>query len=408
MKYGLIGEKLGHSFSKVIHESIADYSYELKEIAADELESFMRAKEFVGINVTIPYKTAVMPYLDFIDEKARRIGAVNTVVNRDGRLYGYNTDFDGLKGLIEKNGFDLKGKKVLILGSGGTGKTAAAVCEALGASQTVIVSRKGEVNYTNVSLLYADASYIINTTPCGMYPDSFSSPLELQPFKELEGVADVIYNPLKTSICLEAERLGIKNCNGLYMLVYQAVAAAEKFTGSVLDREDESDRVYRRLLEEKSNIVLVGMPGSGKTTIGRALAQKTGKAFVDTDDMIVSSCGDIPTIFRSRGEAFFRDIEAEKVKEASLLSGTVIATGGGAVLRPENIDALKHNGVIFFLDRPVEDILPTADRPLSSDYDALKKRYEERYGRYLEVSDYVIKVDGIAENAVAAIMEIIK
>ncbi len=241
-----------------------------------------------------------------------------------------------------------------------------------------------------------------------MYPDSFSSPLELQPFKELEGVADVIYNPLKTSICLEAERLGIKNCNGLYMLVYQAVAAVEKFTGRVLDSEDESDRVYRRLLEEKSNIVLVGMPGSGKTTIGRALAQKTGKAFVDTDDMIVSSCGDIPTIFRSRGEAFFRDIEAEKVKEASLLSGTVIATGGGAVLRPENIDALKHNGVIFFLDRPVEDILPTADRPLSSDYDALKKRYEERYGRYLEVSDYVIKVDGIAENAVAAITEIIK
>ena len=408
MKYGLIGEKLGHSFSKIIHESIADYSYELKEISKVGLELFMKEKSFTGINVTIPYKTAVMPYLDYIDEKAQKIGAVNTVVNRDGILYGYNTDFDGLTGLLLKNKFYLEGKKVLILGTGGTSKTAAAVCESLMASQIITVSRKGEVNYGNVCELHSDAAYIINTTPCGMYPDNFSSPLKLASFDRLEGVADVIYNPLKTALCLEAEKLGIKNCNGLYMLVHQAVIAAGKFTDTDFDTEGESDKVYRRLLKEKQNIVLVGMPGSGKSTIGKALAEKTGKLFVDTDDMIEGAFGDIPSIFKTRGEEFFRDLEAAKVREAATLSGVVIATGGGAVLRQSNVDALRLNGIIFFLDRPIENIVPTADRPLSSDYDALKKRYEERYGRYLEVSDYVIKVDGMVANSVSRITEIIK
>ncbi len=408
MKYGLIGEKLGHSFSKIIHESIASYSYELKEIPKNDLDRFMREKSFSGVNVTIPYKTAVIPYLDFVDESAKKIGAVNTVVNREGRLCGYNTDFYGLKGLLLKNGFNIENKKVLILGSGGTSKTAFAVCESLKASEIITVSRKGDVNYENIYDLHSDADYIINTTPCGMYPDNFSSPLELSAFKKLEGVADVIYNPLKTSLCVQAKNLGKKSCNGLYMLVMQAVFAAEKFIDIVLDKEEISDRIYRQLLNEKRNIVLVGMPGSGKTTIGKALAEKTGKVFVDTDDMIVSTYGDIPSIFEKRGEAYFRDLEAEKVREAAALSGMIIATGGGAVLRKDNVDALRQNGVLIFLDRPIEDIVPTDDRPLSSDYEALKKRFDERYDRYLEVSDYVIKVDGVVDNSVGKITEIMK
>lgn len=408
MKYGLIGGKLRHSFSKPIHESIAPYSYELKEIPEKEFDSFMKEKNFSGINVTIPYKTAVIPYLDFIDPIAEKIGAVNTIVNKKGKLYGYNTDFYGFRGLLEKEGFNPENKKVLILGSGGTCKTVLAVCESLNASEITIVSRTGIVNYSNVYELHGDAEFIINTTPCGMYPDNFTSPVDLSRFKNPEFVVDVIYNPLKTGLCVQADKLGIKSCSALYMLVLQAVLSAEKFTEMPLDAEKASEEVFQKLSKEKRNIVLVGMPGSGKTTIGKALAEKAGKDFIDTDDMIKETYGDITAIFESYGEETFRAYETEKVKQVAILSGKVIATGGGAVLKNENIDALRQNGTIFFLDRPLEDIVPTDDRPLSSDYEALKKRYEERYDRYLEVSDYVIRVDGVADNAVNLIMEIIK
>lgn len=408
MKYGLIGEKLGHSFSKPIHEKIGGYEYEIKEISKEDLDAFMRAKNFSGINVTIPYKSAVIPYLDCIDPVAEGIGAVNTVINREGRLYGYNTDFGGMKMLIEKQGFSYKNKKVLVLGTGGTSKTACAVAASLGAGEVVTVSRRGDVNYENVYSLHGDAAFIINTTPVGMYPDNFSAPVDLSLFCALEGVTDVVYNPIKTRLCLEAEKLGIPSEGGLYMLVAQAVLASEYFLGKELELKSLTDEAFQSIKRQKQSIVLIGMPGSGKTTVGKALSEKTGREFIDTDEMIVRDHGDISSIFASRGEAYFRNLEAEAVKEASKRSGAIIATGGGAVLKRENVEALSQNGIVFFLNRPLEDIVPTDDRPLSRDSEALKKRFEERYGLYVSSADYEIHIDGVAENAVSKITEIMK
>lgn len=405
MKYGLIGEKLGHSFSKPIHESIADYTYEIKEIPRDDLDAFMRKKDFCGINVTIPYKQSVMLYLDFIDEAARRIGAVNTVVNREGMLYGYNTDFGGMKMLIEKQGFSYEGSKVVILGSGGTAKTAQAVAENLGAVEIITVSRRGEVNYENLLSLHGDCDYIINTTPCGMYPDTDESAVDVSLFKSLKGVTDVVYNPLKTKLYLDCEKAGVSCECGLYMLAAQAVLASQIFTDEAFDVKKTADEVYGKLLGEKRNIVLIGMPGSGKTTVGKALSESLGKKFIDTDDIITEEYGCISDMFSEKGEAFFRDIESVAVKRVALQNGLVIATGGGAVLREENVRCLKHNGVLFFLDRPLSDIIPTDDRPLSRDFEALKKRYEERYDIYLSACDEKIHIDGKVENAVSKITE---
>ncbi len=413
MKYGLIGEKLGHSFSKPIHEKIAGYTYEIKEIAREDLDAFMKAKDFCGINVTIPYKADVIPYLDYIDPVAENIGAVNTIVNRDGRLYGYNTDFGGLKMLIEKCGFDYENKKVLIAGTGGTSKTANAVAHALGAKTVLHVGRPQDagyegVNYENVYTHHEDADYIINTTPLGMYPNCDGYSLEVSQFKNLQGLTDVVYNPLKTRLSQKAEECGVKSACGLYMLVCQAVLACEIFTGEKFDTKKVAGEIFAEIVKEKQNIVLVGMPGSGKTTIGKALAEALGKEFIDTDDMIVAKHGVISDIFAQKGESYFRDVESEQVKTAAKMNGMVIATGGGAVLRPENVDALKQNGVVFFLNRPLEDIIPTDDRPLSSDIDALKKRFEERYDIYVKSADKEILVDGIVENSVKKIMETVK
>ena len=407
MKYGLIGEKLGHSFSKIIHEKIADYTYELKEIPKENLDSFMIEKDFSCINVTIPYKETVMPYLDYIDSAAERMGAVNTIVNRDGKLYGYNTDFYGMKLMIEKNGFDLKNSKVLILGSGGTAKTSKAVSEALGAREIITVSRSGEVNYDNVVTLHSDADFIINTTPCGMYPDNDGYAIDPALFPCLKGIIDAVYNPLKTTLIQKGEELRIKGVTGLYMLVAQAVLAYEKFMDKSLDTEKITDEIYSEIIREKQNIVLIGMPGSGKSTIGKELAEKLGRCFIDTDDIITEKHGVIGDIFASKGEEYFRDIETQAVKETAKKSGIVIATGGGAILRTENVTALKQNGVIFFLNRPLEDIVPTSDRPLSSDAESLRKRFEERYPVYKATGDFEIAINGNIENAVNKIMECI-
>lgn len=408
MKYGLIGEKLSHSFSKPIHESIADYDYEIKEIKRDELDSFMKEKSFCGINVTIPYKAAVIPYLDYVSQDAMKIGAVNTVVNRQGKLYGYNTDFGGMKALIENEGFDFKNAKILILGSGGTSKTARAVSEALGASNIITVSRSGEVNYGNALLLHGDCDYIINTTPCGMYPNNDTYAIDPRDFNKLKGVVDVVYNPLETPIVRLAKEKGVKGVTGLYMLVAQAVLACEIFTEKKLEVKKITGEVFSKIKKEKQNIVLIGMPGCGKSTIGKALSELTGRKIIDTDDIIKEKYGEISDIFSNYSEDFFRDKESEAVKEVSKNSGYIIATGGGAILRKENIDLLRQNGVIFFLNRPIEDIIPTADRPLSSDYAALKKRFDERYDKYISAMDYEIFVDGDPENAAEKIMEIIK
>ena len=401
MKYGLIGEKLPHSFSKIIHAKIADYDYELKELKKSELKDFMLAKSFCAINVTIPYKQEVMKYLDEISPSARKIGAVNTVVNKNGVLFGYNTDFLGLEALIEKNGVSLKGKTVLILGSGGTSLTALGVCEAMGAKEAIRVSRSEKetcITYADLPE-YSHAEIIINTTPAGMYPNTDKSPLDLSIFKKLEAVFDVIYNPLRTKLVLQAQDMGIKAEGGLYMLVAQAVYASEYFLDKKYDKS-LIDKIYYSLLSERENIVLSGMPGSGKSTVGKILANALNKAFTDTDEEIVKKEKiAISAIFEKHGEEYFRILESEVIKEISLeCSGSVIALGGGVVLRIENVEELKKNGRIYFLNRPIDDIVPTADRPLALNREALQKRFDERYETYIKTCDKEIKVDDTAEN----------
>ena len=402
MDYGLIGEKLGHSYSKLIHEKFGFYTYELKEIPRDELDAFMRAKDFKGINVTIPYKQDVIKYLDYVDDKASTIGAVNTVVNKDGKLYGYNTDYFGLKTLLDCNEFDLKNKKVLILGTGGTSKTAYAVCEDSGASFLCKVSRSakdGALSYEDVYEKHSDASYIVNTTPAGMYPNLDGMPVDLRRFTNLEGVADVIYNPLRTRLIEEAEELEIKNCSGLRMLVYQAVAACEFFIGKKPD-DNVSESIITELVNENENIVLTGMPGSGKSTIGKELSASLKKEFIDTDALIVErEKREISDIFATDGETYFRNVEKEVIKEVSLRKNVIISTGGGCILNPENIKNLKANGRIFFLDRKPEDLVPTDDRPLANEKSKIMKLYEERLPIYQRTADYIINGEvGISQT----------
>ncbi len=395
MRYGLIGERLGHSYSKEIHQSIADYSYELLEIAPEKLEEFCKKREFCGINVTIPYKKSIIPYLDEISEDAQKIGAVNTVVNRGGRLYGYNTDFYGMSELIKSIGVSLEGKKVLILGTGGTSLTARAVAQALGATEILRCSRNrdtGDCDYNEAKELHRDADIIINTTPCGMYPNSNGMPIDISCFNNLSGVVDAVYNPLKTQLVLSAEKMGIKASGGLYMLSAQAVLASALFLDKEPDNRD-IQKAYLSVKNAKQNIVLIGMPASGKSTVGVKLKNKLDRPFVDSDDVIVKKTGMcISEIFARFGEEKFREIEAEVIAELSSLSGHIIATGGGAVLRQDNLVALRQNGVLVFLDRPLRLLVSTADRPLSSTPEQTKQRYAERYQIYSAAAD--LRVDG--------------
>lgn len=408
MKYGCIGEHLKHSFSKEIHNALADYDYEICEIERERLPQFAKERDFLAINVTIPYKELIMPYLSYIDGAAGKIGAVNTVVNRGGELYGYNTDFYGMTRLIRHAGVEIRGKKVAILGTGGTSKTAAAVAADLGADKILQVSRgekSGAVSYERLYKEHSDTEIIINTTPVGMFPNIYGCPVELERFTRLSGVIDAVYNPLRTPLIRRARELGVPAEGGLYMLVAQAVRASEIF----LDKkygEGEGDRVYKKIIAEKENIVLVGMPASGKSTVGRMLAQRLGKKFIDTDSLIVEKAKmSIPEIFAREGEAAFRLLEREVISEVAAESCAVIATGGGAVLAPENNDALKANGRIYFLDRSPALLVPTADRPLSSSVGDMEKRYRERYGIYTAVAEKRIENDGSPE---AAVNEIIK
>ena len=408
MEYGLIGEKLGHSFSREIHKRLCGYDYELRELRPDEVEEFLAKREFRGINVTIPYKETVIPYLDEIDEAAREIGAVNTVVNRGGKLFGYNTDYTGMRELMLREGIDPAGKKVLVLGSGGTSKTAMTVAKSLGAETILRVSRTKRDNcitYEEVRKIHSDAQIIINATPVGMYPNGDACPIDIGAFPNLTGVVDAIYNPLRTKLVLAAKARGITAAGGLYMLVGQAAAAAEHFTGEKGDPADV-ERVYRELLSEKENLILTGMPGVGKTTIGKILAKRLGREFVDCDDVIVGKAGcDIPTIFAEQGEKAFRDLETEVIRELSVTGGKVIAPGGGAILRPENVAALKSNGRIIFLDRPLSSITATEGRPLSANREALEARYRERYPIYCATCDAHVEIDGTVGETADAVLE---
>ena len=392
MKYGLIGERLGHSFSKSIHEKLG-YDYELREIARDGLESFMREGAFEGINVTIPYKEAVIPYLDVIDEAAREIGAVNTVVNRGGKLYGYNTDFYGMRMLFDHAEIDPKGKKAVILGSGGTSKTARAVLSSLGASEIMRVSRSGKdgaISYEELYRDHRDAEIIVNTTPLGMYPEIFGCPVDISKFEGLVGVVDAVYNPINTTLVQSARERGINAEGGLYMLVAQAIGASELFTG-VKCPAYMIDVIFDAVKGERENIVLIGMPSSGKSTVGRLLAEKLCYDFADTDELIVERIKmPIKDFFAKYGEEKFREVESEVIRALAENGGTVIATGGGAILRKENISALKYNGKIIFLDRPLEKLITTDSRPLSSDREALERLYNQRYPIYKSVCDAIV------------------
>ena len=416
MEYGLIGERLGHSFSKVIHERLEDYIYEPNEIAPGDFPAFMEARNFKAINVTIPYKNAVIPYLDEIDPVAKEIGAVNTIVHKDGKLYGYNTDFLGLRDLILRNHMEFKDQKVLILGSGGTANTAGYVAKWLGADEVVFVGREGSatleklkergetcITYNQAETEGIKAAYLINTTPEGMYPNNDNRcPLDISKVQGLLGVVDVIFNPLKTNLVLEAQEMGLKAEGGFYMLVSQAVHAIEYF----LDKQipvSEIDRIYQEIYKEKENLVLLGMPGSGKTTLGKYL--DIGKEFVDSDWIIEERYGSIPELFEKYGESGFRDRETAVIKELAKKTGMLIACGGGAILRQENLKSLRQNGRLYFLDRPLEKIRPTEDRPLAQDFEALKKRYEERYPIYMREADEVIKVTGTVEESLKKIKE---
>ncbi len=403
MDYGVIGEHLTHSFSKEIHNLIADYDYKIKEIPKDELEQFMVIRDFKAINVTIPYKQEVIPHLYYIDEKAKAIHAVNTIVNKGGNLYGYNTDYFGMSALIARIGITLTDKKVLILGTGGTAHTARAIANDAHAQWVYRVSRSPAeedcISYEDAVSRYNDAQIIINTTPCGMFPKGEGMPINLSAFPAVEGVVDAIYNPLRSRLILDARSKGIPAEGGLYMLVAQGVKAVEHFLDITLPVQS-CDRVYNALLSQKENVVLVGMPGCGKTTIGKLLAQQLGRPFVDMDDLIIERIGcPISEYFEKNGEAAFRQIEAAVAREQiASMTGAVIATGGGAVLREDNVSNLRANGRLYFIDRPLEQLIGTADRPTANSREALKQRFEERYQRYCSVCDVHIHSSGIAHE----------
>ncbi len=401
MKYGLLGRHLSHTYSPIIHGLLGNKNYTVFDKEPDELDQFMRSGEFAGINVTIPYKTAVLPYCTELSPQAQKVGAVNTIIRReDGSLYGHNSDYFGFYATLQKSGLSVKNKKVLVLGSGGASK---AVCAVLGDMQanTVIISRSGENNYDNLHL-HQDAAVIVNATPLGMYPNTGVSALSLNGFPALEGVLDVIYNPGRTQLLLDAEHMGLVTKNGLYMVVAQAVECAKMFMNKDIPNS-EIDRIYHYLKAQRENIVLIGMPGCGKTTVGKLLAEALGKTFIDSDEAIVKAANmPIPQIFKEGGEEQFRKLETQALSLLGKQSGQVIATGGGCVTRPENYDLLHQNARIIWLQRNIED-LPTDGRPLSLSRN-LDDMYAVRKPMYESFADFSVQNSGTPKDTVNAIL----
>ena len=391
--YGLLGETLGHSFSPQIHACLGDYEYKLFEVAPEDLGDFLRSGSFEGLNVTIPYKRAVMPYLAEISENAKAIGSVNTItVLPNGTLRGDNTDYDGFLYLVRRSGIAVNGKKALVLGTGGASLPVKKVLSDLGAREIISISRTGENNYQNLEKHF-DADLIVNTTPVGMYPNNLQAPLSLDGFSLLSGVLDIVYNPQKTQLILDAEQRGIPAFSGLTMLVAQAKRAAELFLNTNID-DRKNDEIYETLSRQMKNIVLVGMPGCGKSTVGKALAKRLSRPFFDADQEIVKRAGkSIPEIFQTEGEAGFRKIETEVLFDLCRQSGAVIATGGGAVTVPKNHGILRQNSLVVFINRDIA-VLPTNGRPLSEQND-LHEMFRQRLPLYRAVCDY--EVDGNSE-----------
>lgn len=401
MKCGLLGEKLGHSYSPQIHQQLGDYSYELFEKSPAQLEDFLLHGDFSGLNVTIPYKKAVIPYLDELSPVASQLGAVNTVVRRpDGRLIGHNTDYFGFQTTVKESGISVTGKKALVLGSGGASNTVVAVLQAMGA-QVVVISRNGTNNYTNLHL-HREAAIIVNTTPVGMYPHVGCSPIDLNLFPKLEVVYDLIFNPARTKLLIDAESRGIPAINGLLMLVAQAKESAEWFTGSAIG-DDCIHSIYQEMKNRTENIVLIGMPGSGKTTIAKELSKKLGRQVVDSDQQIVQHHHTaISEIFASQGEDAFRQMETDVLTDLGKQSGLIISTGGGCVTRRENYPLLHQNGRIFWINREL-DKLATDGRPLSQ-RNGLDQLYQKRRSLYQQFSDHIIYNHTSIEDAVAQIL----
>lgn len=402
MQCGLLGRKLGHSYSPQIHNLLGDYSYVLFEKEPEELENFLKNGDFSGLNVTIPYKKEVIPYLSELSPTAQKMGCVNTVLRRsDGTLYGHNTDYFGFTSLVRHAGLSVTGKKVLVLGSGGASNTAVAALKDLGANP-VVISRSGENNYGNLHL-HRDAAAIVNATPVGMYPNTGVSPIDLALFPHLEGVLDVIYNPARTQLLLDAEKLGIPRENGLWMLVAQAKEAAEVFTGGKIS-DEVIEKIYRELSHQMKNIVLIGMPGCGKSTIGTLLAEKLGRTLADADEKIIALAEkSIPDIFAQDGEPTFRDWETKALAELGKQSGLVIATGGGCVTQKRNYPLLHQNGYLVWLERDCS-VLPTDGRPLSQAND-LGKMYAARKPLYEAFADIRVENAGTPAETVQKILD---
>ena len=381
MKYGLIGEHLSHSFSKEIHESLASYTYELCPLTKEDFPVFMRNKAFEAINVTIPYKIDVMPYLDEIDPKALQIGSVNTIVNKDGRLHGFNTDYDGFAYLLQRHQVPIKNQKVLIIGDGGAAKAIRCVVKDMGARVVLSVRRsktEQTLSYDEVYANHSDCAIIINTSPSGMFPHDEQCPLDLSAFSKIDYVVDIIYNPLRTALCVQAKELGINSIGGLEMLIAQAKVAVEHFLEIKLP-DFKIHEIYQSMMKEMTSIILIGMPSSGKSTIGKSIAESMHKSFYDVDIEIEQKAGKaIKDIFAQEGETAFRDMESAVIKELSAKKNCVIATGGGSILRKENVSALKRNGVLCYIKRELKELLVDDDRPLSSSKDAISSLYEQR------------------------------